>query len=155
MTNETNNPKTQEELNLEIKTVTRKMEGAKIELCSMLVLNHNLLIDTQIEYYARFKCLCIGSRRAKNHKLFRSEEYEGFQWDISRLSNNDVDELMQASLAKDINLLEYRTYAIASRQEIKDFSGLKYKKEVASALCEKYMKNKETLMQLEDSLRRI
>ena len=155
MENETNNLKTQEELNKEIERVTRRMNSAYIELCSMLVLNHNLLIERQIEYYARFKCLCIGSRRAKNHKLFRNEEYEGFQWDISRLSNNDVDELMQASLAKDINLLEYRTYAIASRQEIKDFAGLKYKKEVASALCEKYIKNKEALMQLENSLRRI
>lgn len=155
MENETNKLKTQEELNQEIKRVTRMMNSAYIELCSMLVLNHNLLIETQIEYYARFKCLCIGSRRAKNHKLFRNEEYEGFQWDISRLSNNDVDELMQASLAKDINLLEYRTYAIASRQEIKDFLSLKYKKEVASALCEKYIKNKEALMQLENSLKRI
>lgn len=90
---------------IEIERQKKHLYANKITLKHILLLNPNLKDDIQFQYYIKFKCYCIGSRRDKYKKIFRSEKRKNEQWDISNMENAHVLGYMALSLSKNKNLL--------------------------------------------------
>ncbi len=144
--------KTVDELKKDIEKTKIEIRRLKDEILESHHFNNNLELTSQIEYYAKFKCYCQGDRVAKKLKLFRTEEFINYKWNISSLSFNKIDELIQKSLKREVNMLEIRAFSIAKKEDVKEREKEEYSKETLKALCEKLIKEKEKLRQLEHLL---
>jgi len=141
-----------EELKQAIKKKKERVDTNKTELKLLLRLNPNMSKDLQIKYYRKFKCYCIGSRVTKNSKIFKNDNSDCFQWNISGLTNTEVEDLMSISLSKNLNILEARVLSISKQEPLNKKYSPENKKEKAAAICKILDEQEKDIEEMEKTL---